>query len=161
MKNVFWLIPDCLAGRPGPVDEPWSLDELSKAGFKAVINLTETEPEKAAFERHQIEVGWYPIPDDYPANAETERISRRAIPEAHEFLVSHLAAGHKVLVHCAWGRDRTGLLLAYHLAMSMRESLSSAIAKVRKVRPKALTATGWEEMAERIIAAHQKEPDSV
>ena len=156
MDNVFWLIPDRLAGRPGPGEAPWSLAELSSIGFRAVIDLTESEPARAEFERYQIEVGWYPIPNDFPANEETERICRKAIPEAHEYLLSQLDAGHKVLVHCAWGRDRTGLLLAYHAAVNMGDSPSLAIARVRRVRAKALTADGWEEMTERIIADDQK-----
>ena len=57
-----------------------------------------------------------------------------------------------MLVHCAWGRDRTGLLLAYHLARTEKLTPRAAIARVRQVRPKAITAPGWEEMAERVIA---------
>ena len=57
-----------------------------------------------------------------------------------------------MLVHCAWGRDRTGLLLAYYLAREAGWTPRAAIARVREACPKALSATGWEAMAERIIA---------
>ena len=101
----------------------------------------------------------YPIPNDFPANEETERICRKVIPEAHEYLLSHLDAGDTVLVHCAWGRDRTGLLLACTMRVTMGESPFLAIAKVRRARAKALTANGWEEMAEKIIGDDQNRPD--
>jgi len=155
MKHVFWLIPNRLAGRPGPSYAPWSLAELRHAGFGAVVNLTESEPEHAVLEGHRIAVGWFPIPDDYPANEQTEVICESVLPEAHAFLRLHLDTGKKVLVHCAWGRDRTGLLLAYHTAMSRGESPASAIAAVKRVQPHALNSPGWEAMAERVIAVHQ------
>tara|TARA_B100001013_G_scaffold249942_1_gene155242 strand:+ start:295 stop:486 length:192 start_codon:yes stop_codon:yes gene_type:complete len=62
MKNVFWLIPGRLAGRPGPIEAPCSLGELSFPVFKALIDLTESEPARAKFERYKIEVGWIPYP---------------------------------------------------------------------------------------------------
>jgi protein-tyrosine phosphatase len=152
MENVFWIIPDRLAGRSGPTYQPWRLAELREAGIDVVLNLSEFEPSPAEFLAAQLEVAWVPLPDSYPADEETEAACLQHLPTAHAFLQSHLEANRRVLVHCAWGRDRTGLLLAYHLVCVERLSPEAAIARVREVRPKALTALGWEEMAVRVIA---------
>jgi protein-tyrosine phosphatase len=161
MKNVFWLIPGRLAGRAGPDYAPWSLSELREAGFHAVVNLSEFEPEQAAFEAARIDVLWTPLPNSYPADQEAETGCLQHLPAAYDFLHSHLSAGRTVLVHCAWGRDRTGLLLAYHLARSCGMPPDSAIARVREVSSKALSATGWEQMAERVITKllNEDKPD--
>jgi hypothetical protein len=49
MKSVFWLIPGRLAGRAGPLCEAWCLSEIRAAGFHAVLNLSEFEPDRAEF----------------------------------------------------------------------------------------------------------------
>ena len=154
MNNVFWLVPNQLAGRSGPSRDPWSLPEPRAGGFDAILNLTEIEPDRTEFVLAQLELGWVPLPATYPANFETEQSCLKALPKAYKFLISHLEAGHKVLVHCAWGRDRTGLLLAYYLARSEKLSPKQAIARLRKVRPEAISP-GWEEMSERVIAKLQ------
>lgn len=152
MKNVFWLIPDRLAGRPGPDREPWSLEELRAAGIHAVLNLSEFEPVPSAFAEAELDVLWVPLPNTYPADQDAEIACLEILPRAHAFLQSHLDAGRTVLVHCSWGQDRTGLLLSYHLVHSRNMTPSAAIAQVREACPKALSARGWEPMAERILA---------
>ena len=151
MKHFFWLIPDRLAGRPGPTSEPWSLEEIRASGFAAVINLSESAPDTPAFARAGLEVAWFPLPNSYPADLAAETGCLRDLPRAHDFLRAHWDAQRPLLVHCAWGRDRTGLLLAYHLVRSEGHSPEAAIAAVKHVRPQALTATGWEAMAVRVF----------
>lgn len=151
MKNVFWVLDSRLAGRCGPGYDPWSLAELRAAGFDAVLNLSEFEPAASEFAAAQLDVAWVPLPDDCPALAATEEACLRNLPTAHGFVRSHLDAGRTVLVHCAWGRDRTGLLLAHHLSYSQGVSPEAAIAQVRQLCPKALSAPGWEQMAVRVI----------
>lgn len=153
MNSVFWLIAHRLAGRPGPAYQPWSLPELRAAGLHAVLNLSEYEPSRSEFAAAQLAVAWVPLPNTCPADSATETACFQALPVAYEFLEAHLAANRNVLVHCALGRDRTGLLLAYYLACSSGLSPDAAIARVRQVCPKALTAPGWEQLAERVIAS--------
>ena len=151
MESVFWVVPDMLAGRPGPDYAPWSLEVLYAGGIRAVINLSEFEPSYAEFDAVNITVDWIPLPNSYPADADAERACLEKLPGALSLLQSHLYADKAVLVHCAWGRDRTGLLLAYFLANENRCAPDEAIAQVREVCPKALSATGWDQMAVRII----------
>lgn len=152
MKQVFWLLPQRLAGRSGPTQEAWSLPELREGGFDAVLNLSEFEPTRAEFNSAGLDLAWIPLPNTYPAGAATETACLTALPQTYEFIRSHLEAKHSVLVHCAWGRDRTGLVLAHYLACTSSQSAEAAIARVREIRPKALGASGWEAMAQRLIA---------
>ncbi len=151
MKNTFWLVPGRVAGRCGPNHEPWSLSQIRAAGIAAVLNLSECQPCQVEFTAAQVDVAWIPLPNSYPADAYAEEECLRLLPQAQAFLQSHLDAGCNVLVHCTLGQDRTGLLLAYHLAVSEGLCPEEAIRKVKQVRPKALSARGWTEMAQRIL----------
>jgi len=151
MKSTFWIVPEVLAGRAGPDCEPWTLQELYDGGIRAVLNVSEFEPRWYEFQKTGIEVSWIPFPNDYPATAETEETCLRLLPKAYSFLEEQMNAGRPTLVHCAWGRDRTGLLLAYHLVRTTRMTPAEAIIFVRHRRPKAITALGWEEMVIKIL----------
>jgi protein-tyrosine phosphatase len=151
MKRVFWLIPDLLAGRPGPRFFSWKPAELRAGGFDAVLNLSEYEPETAALEAAGLRSYWVPLPMDYPPSGESEQQCIEALPRALDHMNRELAAGRRTLVHCFAGRDRTGMLLALFLARRDGLAAADAIARVRKVRPEAISAPGWEEMALRVI----------
>lgn len=152
MRNIFWLIPDRLAGRPGPTQEPWSLAELRAGGFDSVLNLSQYEPCSAEFVNAGLEVTWVPLPTTVPPDQAAEQACFELLPVAHQFLSDQLKSGRRVLVHCVVGRDRTGMLLAYHIARSRGLPAATAIEHVREVRPNALAAAGWERMAERVIS---------
>ena len=158
MKNVFWVIPELLAGRPGPTYAEWSLPELHAHGFKAVLNLSELEPNGSDFEAVGMTCEWMPIPNTYPAVDDAEAACLEVLPRAGAFIAAHVEAAQGVLVHCAWGRDRTGIVLAYYLAAYQGMSADAAIAEVKRVRPKALSATGWEAMTNRVMARLLKQP---
>jgi protein-tyrosine phosphatase len=150
MQHVFWLEADRIAGRAGPTAEEWSADELVAAGIGAILNLSEHEPTPECATAG-IEVTWIPMPVTCPPEAEDEAECLRALPVAYDFLVRQLAQGRPVLVHCVRGCDRTGLVLAYHVAVTQGMGAEEAITFVRRVRPEAITAPGWEEMAQRVI----------
>jgi protein-tyrosine phosphatase len=80
-------------------------------------------------------------------------VCRRLIPVAVSFLDAELSSSHCVLVHCAAGRDRTAMTLASYLAASSHVDASQAISAVRRARPDALTAEGWEALARRVISS--------
>jgi protein-tyrosine phosphatase len=152
MKSVFWLEPGQLGGRPGPTEEPWVLDELRAAGVQAVLNLSEHEPDRADFKRVGIDVMWVAMPNGFPAGPVDEVGCTEMLPRAYAFVSRHLQESHPVIVHCAWGRERTGLLLSWHLVVTEGLDPQAAVARVRAIRPKALSADGWTEMAYRILS---------
>ncbi len=151
MKSVFWLVPDSIAGRSGPQRDPWSLSELRAGGFDAILNLSQYEPDAAAFESAGLASAWVPLPTDVPATAESAEKCVADLPRAYVFFRDQLAARRRVLVHCWAGQDRTGLLLALHVAHRDGLSAPEAIAQVRTVRPLALTTAGWEALALAVI----------
>jgi protein-tyrosine phosphatase len=57
-----------------------------------------------------------------------------------------------VLVHCRSGKDRTGLFLSYYLCVIEGLTPSEAVREVRRVRPIALSAEGWESFSYRVLA---------
>ena len=152
LKHIFWIEPSRLAGRPGPVLEPWVLAEIGASGISAVLNVSDVEPVWSEHRDVGIEVKWVPLPNHYPATLETEEACVAALPKAYAFVAQKWEAQQGVLVHCAWGRDRTGMVLAYHLVRRFGLSPGEAIARVRQSRPEALTAPGWEDMAHRVFA---------
>lgn len=152
MRSVFWLIPNQVAGRPGPTWEPWSLLELRAGGIDSVLNLSEHEPDPAEFEAAGLYVYWTPLPTTVPPDAEAELACLKALPRAQSLLESELASGRRVLVHCVGGRDRTGMLFTYHIARTQGIAAAQALSQVRRVRPDAISAAGWESMTVRIIA---------
>ena len=151
MRHVFWLVPDAIGGRAGPVLEPWVAPDLRTAGFGAVLNLSEHAPDTAALAEAGLACHWAPLPNAVPPSPETEAGCTRVLPEALQYLQDRIAAGHRVLVHCHAGQDRTGLLMALYMAQDHGLAAVEAIERVRTVRPGALTAPGWEVMAARII----------
>lgn len=82
---------------------------------------------------------------------ETERLCREMLPKAYKYLRDEINDSRKVIVHCAWGQDRTGLLLAYYLYNEKQISLEEAIKAIREKQQNAITAIGWEDMAYRLM----------
>lgn len=152
MKETFWIIPNKLAGRPGPELCPWSLNEFKQSQIDVFINLSLDEDNQLEFEQFGIENIWIPLLDDYPANLETEKACRKIIPKSYDLLSELITKNKRVVVHCSWGRDRTGFLLAYYIMKTENISPIEAINRIRIVQPKAITAKGWEEMAIRIMS---------
>jgi protein-tyrosine phosphatase len=151
MKFVFWMIPRVLAGRPGPAMVKWQPRALRAAGFHTVLNLSDYAPDLTRLDAAGLRSHWVPLPMDFPATEESEKQCLAALPRALAFLSAELEAGRRVLVHCFAGRDRTGMLLALFLARRDGLPADQAIARVREVRPEAISAPGWEALALRVI----------
>ena len=43
MDHIFWVVPNLLAGRCGPDEQPWRLKHLRRAGFGAVLSVDDGE----------------------------------------------------------------------------------------------------------------------
>ena len=151
MKHVFWVYRNKVAGRPGPVAAPWSLPELKQGGFDRILSVASDLFPHSAASASGISRTCIPLPDVAPPDAETVAICRANLRATLVVLERSVERGHQVLVHCAAGKDRTGLVLAHYVAKTENVGAAEAIRILRATRPEALSAEGWEEMALELI----------
>jgi hypothetical protein len=153
MQNVFWLIPGKVAGRTGPNIDPWDPAQLKENGIGAVLSVNSgilvdaTALEACGICYACIPFSWNapPIPGDV-------EICLDALPKAFAFVQENLEAGRAVMIHCTSGKDRTGLLMSYFLMRTKGLTVEEAILEVRRVRPIALSATGWDEFGRTVLS---------
>jgi protein-tyrosine phosphatase len=148
MENVFWLIPAKVAGRPGPDRASWNLRALRSAGIRAILSVNDgllCHPED--FQACDISYACIPLSENAPPQPGDGETCLRALPLAYDFVQQQLRDGRATLVHCSSGKDRTGLFLAYYLMRDKGVSVAAAVEELRRVRPNALTATGWDQFA--------------
>jgi protein-tyrosine phosphatase len=152
MRNVFWLRDGAIGGRSGPNRDLWHPDELAAGGVGAVLSVNDGElvhhDELAAV---GIEYFCAPLSNAAPPRDGDLDICVDALPRALAFAVRSIGQRRPVLVHCTSGKDRTGMFLSYYLCATEGLSPSDAIREVRRVRPIALSADGWELFAERVL----------
>jgi hypothetical protein len=153
MDKLFWIIPGKLAGRPGPDREPWNVTAMRTGGIGAILSVNDgllCHPED--FVGVGITYACVPLSQNAPPQPSDADLCRRALPQAYAFVQAQITQGHRVVVHCSSGKDRTGLFLCYFLMQQTHLSPSEAIQAVRHVRPIALTAVGWEEFARQVLS---------
>jgi protein-tyrosine phosphatase len=68
------------------------------------------------------------------------------------FVQENIEAGRSVMIHCSSGKDRTGLLMSYFLMRTRGLTVDEAILEVRRVRPIALSAIGWDEFGREVLS---------
>jgi len=158
LDKLFWLIPDRLAGRPGPYRAPWDLADLRSGGNGAILSVNDGSGCRPKdFAGAGIAYACVPLSDTAPPEPGHDLLCRRAIPHAFDFAQRQLARGRRVVVHCSAGNERTGLFLCYFL-MRQDASLSPEVAlqAVRQVRPSAVRTEGWEALAlQALVAARE------
>ena len=151
MKHIFWVYENALAGRPGPGVAPWRLSDLKDGGFDLILSVaSDLFPESDA-SRVGLSRTCIPLPDCAPPDDYSVRVCRASLPLTLEIIRSNIAEGRTVLVHCAGGCDRTGLVLSHYMAWREGIGPVEAMARLRTVRPNALSATGWEQMAMKLL----------
>lgn len=154
MNDVFWLEPGAIAGRAGPNRKPWNLAEVRALGIDSVLTVNEGEGcVEEEFAANGLRHAIVALPPHEPPRPGDEQACLEQLPRALAFLRAERAAGRVVLVHCSSGKDRTGLLMCAWLMRERGLALDEAIARVRRVRPIALSAIGWEAMGRRVLAA--------
>lgn len=154
MQQLFWLVPDLIAGRTGPDRSPWNLRELRASGFEAVLSVNDgrlCHPED--FHQLGMDYACIPLSSNAPPRPGDLEHCLRVLPQAYAFLAKHLDRKRKVLVHCSSGKDRTGLILGYLLMRRFGHSADEAIAFVLGCRPIAYSAEGWREFALAVLSA--------
>jgi len=147
MKHVFWIYEKELAGRPGPGVAPWRISELKAGGVDVILSVASdlfphADASGGGLSRTCVPLPDVALPDDY-----VPRVCAAALPLTLEIIRSNIEEGRAVLVHCAAGCDRTGLVLSHYIAWREGIGPAEAIAKLRRIRPNALMASGWEQMA--------------
>jgi len=147
MKHVFWVYENALAGRPGPGVTPWHIADLKAGGVDLILSVASDLFPHSDAARNGVSRTCIPLPDCAPPDDYTVRVCRASLPLTLEIIRSSIEEGRTVLVHCAGGCDRTGLVLSYYMAWRERIEPVEAIAQLRTVRPNALSASGWEQMA--------------
>jgi hypothetical protein len=148
VHEVFWLISDRLAGRPGPERAPWNLENMRNAGVRAVLSVNDgilCRP--ADFAALGIRYACIPLSPNAPPRPGDDERCLQALPEAYAYVRDQLAQDRLTVVHCSGGKDRTGLYLAYHWMQHAGVSAESAVQEVVRIRPIAFTACGWSDFA--------------
>jgi protein-tyrosine phosphatase len=78
------------------------------------------------------------------------------VPPILDFVSRMEQEGRPVLVHCYYGRDRTGCVLACCLVARRGLPAETAIEHIRALQPEALTAPGYAEAVELFDRIHQE-----
>lgn len=152
MHDLFWLVPGRLAGRAGPDRLPWKLEALRDAGVGAVLSVNDgraCDPED--FRALGLTYACVPLPSHAPPWTGDDRKCLSALPLAYAFIEEQAGLDRATMVHCSSGKDRTGMLLAYYLIRARSLTVDAAMREVRRIRPIAFTATGWEALAEDVL----------
>ena len=153
---TYEVEPGLLYGRPGPNKSRWNLEHIKQAGIRVIVSLVPVDaPTKEQIDdlgfRHYVT----PFEDKIgrPYRPENDHIYR-ILEQFEEILDRHLPRKESILVHCNSGKDRTGLLLAHYLMSRKGLHPKRAIRELRRLKPNALTAKGFEHMVY-VIARRQ------
>jgi hypothetical protein len=146
MRAVYWILPQLLAGRPGPMTISWNLDQLWAGGIRTIVSLVRVEGadiRAAGFRHYRASLmGAFVF---FPALR--NRLLQRMVPVV-DYIAGEVAAGRPTLVHCQAGKDRTGAVLAGYLVRYRGLSPVEAIQVVRQANPRAMTAPGFSRLPE-------------
>ncbi len=144
MRAVYWVIPGLLAGRPGPRQVGWDLEELWAGGFRTIVSLAGADGaaiRTAGFRHYRVflpgGLAFFPPLRSW--------LVRRMLPVV-DFIAAEVAAGRPTLVHCYAGKDRTGAVLSGYLVCYRGLAPDEAIRLVRQANPRAMTALGFERL---------------
>ena len=147
MDHIYWTIDRILAGRPGPIMEPWDLDALKAGGITSIISLDSKGVNRDVILKHGFSHKFFLLPDSVPPEHTCGLICTRKLPVISKYLHCQIQKGDVVLVHCFGGRDRTCFVLAYYLCCLAELHPEEGLSKIREYRADALSAEGWEEMS--------------
>lgn len=137
----YWILPGLLAGCPGPKQATWNLEALWEEGFRTIVSLCHIDGEdiRTAGFRHIYRplLGWMvflPPLQHWLVNT--------MLPVVDQ-IAGELMAHRPTLVHCYYGKDRTGAVLAGYLMRHRGLSWIEAIEQVKQANPRAMSAPGF------------------
>lgn len=141
--NFGWVIENKLAGSGLPVSKQ-EFDWLLEQGVKAIVTVREVPLPKEWIENG---AGYMHLQvDDFGAPQPEE------IDAAVRFIEKQIAVNHPVMVHCAAGKGRTGVILAAYLVKNEGLRPQEAIDKIRLMRPGSIQS----EVQEWAITMYEK-----
>lgn len=105
-ENLWWVLPDKLAGVRKPTAE--ELSELQLAGVGAIVSVMDDPSNLDLYQQAGLPYLWLPTPGGTAP-------SQAQIRELQTFIDQQNQLGHAVAVHCTSGRRRTGTMLASYL----------------------------------------------
>ncbi len=154
MKHLFWLRPNLLAGRPGPNLNPWDPRELAAGGIGAVLSVNDASSVYIdELQRAGLDYAVFPLADNAPPRPGDFAHCLEMLPRAYDYIVGVIDQGRIPLVHCTAGKDRTGLVMCHYLCRREGYEPHAAVSELRRVRPIALSASGYEEFSIEVLTA--------
>ena len=155
MKNIFWLREGKIAGRTGPDENPWDLEEIKSAGFSAILSVNNGEGvHETLISKVGLSYASIPMSPNAPVKEGDLDHCLKNLPRAVDFIKDNTKTG-AVLVHCRSGKDRTGLVLSAYLMTSENLSVEDAMSNVFKVRPIAFSAEGWVDFGKQVLSRYE------
>ncbi len=145
--EVYWVIPNKLAGRPGPGLRPWDLGTLRAMGIRTVVTLDD----RGVYGREILGAGLNHRPIRVP---DFTAPKQEQLEEFCRFVDRETAEGRPVLTCCYAGRGRTGTMAAAYLIWRGHSS-DEAIREVRRGQPKAVEAPEQEEALRTFESRHR------
>ena len=107
------------------------LKTLYNLGVTHIVSLTHNTPNNIA-KAHEIPIKFIHLPT----------LGTPALPDIEKFLkfmTKQKGSNTKVLLHCQYGIERTGMFLAIYLSEKEGISIKEAISKTQKIRPHSLS----------------------
>ena len=126
-SNFGWVLEGKLAGSGLPLTRA-EFDWVCNQGISAIVTVREEPLSEAWVKNRSIDYLHLNV-DDFAAP------ELRDIERAVEFIEGRLANGGLVMVHCAAGKGRTGVVLASYLVKTEGLTAQESINKIRALRP--------------------------
>ena len=143
--NFSWLIDKKLAGSGLPTFSE-EFEWIMKQGVKSVLTMTE-DPLPASWIQN---IQYLHLPTEDLTAPDMEKID-----QAVDFIQKRLEKKEPVMVHCAAGIGRTGVILACYLIKYENYSAKEATQNVRNKRPGSIQSE-TQEIAIRLYEKHVK-----
>ena len=125
--NFSWVSEGKLAGSGLPVSKDalkWIMDK----GIKSIVSVREVPLPSRWFEHSDVDYFHLKV-EDYGAP------SIEIMDDTVDYIDEKIRSGKPVLVHCAAGKGRTGVVLAAYLIKEENLAAEVAIEKIRRLRP--------------------------